>query len=94
MRRLIVCPEHNLPINQRVHWVNGRFARLCAACVAERGWTWLKVNPEFDRLFNQILDEIFGPDPPGKKPKPMSNRELRAILDHIAANGYAPPSEH
>ncbi len=50
----------------------------------------MQPDPELDRLLNQILDDLFGPDPPGKKPEPMSDREFEALIDRIAANGYKP----
>ena len=89
-KRHPICPSHGAPINQRIHWVNGRIARLCPCCVADAGWTWRRVNPEFDRIFIAALDEIFGKKPPRKKSEPMSDRELDGLLDRVAARGYAP----
>ncbi len=72
----------------RIWWNAGRRAWVCDRCAI--GKPWVRIDPEFERLFNRILDEIFGKDPPGKKSKPMRDREFEALIDRIAANGYKP----
>ncbi len=50
----------------------------------------IKLHRQLRRVFDEELDRIFGKEPPGKKSKPMTDREFEALLDRIAANGYKP----
>ena len=78
-----ICPSHNRPLDVAIWWNGGRRAWVCDRCAVGKPWT--RIDPEFERLFNQILDEIFGKDPRGKKPVRMKDREFAALLDRISA---------